>query len=541
MVRLSFPVVTRSLRRFYNHSAQRYLIGVLLCLVPLYLLRTQLFYPGVPYPGDFISNLYPPLIVRWHLSHGQLPIHTPLWYGGEFITSNPLFKGFYPGAWPMYIPGIPLILVAKLLIGLHYVAAVGIAYWYGSERFQWWLAAPFALLFLTPMATFGGWLEKVFGWPWIVLFVWQLTDDRMRRDPVRAGIVAGGALGMAFLAGDNYHVFYGACLLVILVLATRAWTFGAACGIGGLVGLPKLVFSIIPVVLLETDRPLAGPTLKPEEFFAGLAGFGPGTVSQPLEFGALTAEGAAIVGVFALVLAVGVLVAAYMIPEQLPVSSRWLIGVSLAGGLSLLLVTKWSYLYTIPGLSTFRVGSRAVGLAAICVLLLCWAGIRSSVDHSQWLQIAVAGLVVLSVVNALGVWGFVSTGSAVQTSIGDRVADDIGGAGCSDVWIEGGYSKTKTPSARLIGYTLLERGVALQAVEYGKIGQEYSVTKGGQYTFGALIVGEKLTKPLTELSGGWWTPVLGTVRSSDLTLYRTYQTEEGPVYVYLTPNCKETG
>lgn len=522
------------------HNRWRVLaVGLLLGLVPLVLLRSRLFQPGFPYPGDFISNMFPPLIVRWHLSHGQLPLYTHLWYGGEYILFNPLFKGFYPVAWPLYIPGIPLLPVAKAVVGLHYVAAVAIAYWYASKEFPWWIAVPFALLFVTPMMTFVGHIEKVFGWPWLVLFAWHITDRRMRTSPMRNGAIAGIALGMALLAGDSYHVFYGGILLATLVVVTRGWKYGLAAAAGSLVSLPKVLFSIIPTLLMGTNRPHIGQTLSPEGFFAGLVGFGPGTSQHLLEIhSSISMEGAGIVGLGALCIAAGVVAIVYVDPERLSIRSRWIGGVLVAGVISLLLVTRWSYLYWLPVVSTFRVGARAIVLASLCVLLLCWAGAKFTMGRSQMLRLAVAGLLILSAVNAVGVWTVVNGGSASQPTIDDRVADDIAATGCSDVWVEGGLAGNLTPYRKQIAFGLLERGIALQAANYGKIGQEYTAQRDGHYTFGVLLVGTRLTQSRYNLTAGWGKPVRGTVFTEQLTLYRSYQTDNGPIYVYLTPQCE---
>lgn len=521
-------------------AGRRCVIGILLSFIPLYILRSRLFRPGFAYPGDFTSNLFPALMIRWELTHGQMPFYTHLWYGGEYILFNPLFKGFYPIAWPLYIPGIPLLPAMKLLLAAHYAATVVIAYWYASREFSWGLAAPFALLFVTPMATFAGHVEMVFGWPWLVLFVWHITDKRMRTDSLRSGVIAGGALGVALLAGDNYHFFYGGLLLASLVFATREWRFGGAAIVGSLISLPKVLFSIIPTMLLETNRPTGGPSLSPEGVFAGLTGIRPGMILHLSEIGSISWEGGGIVGVGALCLAGGVLAIAYMRPGRLENRPQWFSGLVLAGVLSLLLVSRSDYLYWLPVVSIFRVGARAIVLTSLCVLLLCWAGARLSVDRSRTLQVVVAGLLVLSAVNAVGAWTALSNGQASQPTIDDRVSDDIEQIGCSTVWMEGSLAGTKTPFQKQIAYALLNRGIALQAVNYGKIGQEYTARRNGQYTFGALIVGKKLTRPQYTLTGGWGHPARGTIITDELTHFQTYQTAHGPLYVYLTPRCSSS-
>lgn len=543
----------RSVRALQSRTLRRLAPGLLLGVVPLFFVRQHLFAPGYPYLLDGTSNLYPALHVRWAIAHGEVPLYTHLWYGGEFIIFNPLFKGFYPPAWPLYVPGIPLLLATKAVLALHYLATPAVAYWFAREDFPAPTAALFALLFTTPMALFVGHYEKVFGWPWFVLLVWQVTPSRLFADRQRAGLLAGIGLGTLLLAGDNYHFFYAGILLGSVVLATKAWGFARRVALGALVGAPKLVFSIVPVLLGGPDRPTAGRGLTLPQFVAGLGGFWLDASKPAVEIHeVMFFEGYAVIGFGAVVVAALAVGYAYLDdPDRR--RRAWILGVVAAASVGVLLASRWAFLYALPVVSMFRASARAMVLVAAGLLLLCWYGVAIAsrrvdvrVGFGHLARGVVVALLLLSVLNGLAVWSVFPWGGAVETQVGTRVADRIEAAGCSSVWLEDTYThegrSVKLPYQKVIGFELTRRGVALQAVNYGRIGQEYSTHEDGELTFDALVVGERLpAQGNAALTGGWGQPTRGTVELDRLTLLAAYQTDRGPIYVYTTGDCRPDG
>jgi hypothetical protein len=529
------------------------LVGLALGLVPLWLEASHFFHPGFPYLGDGVSNLLPALHARYSLTHGQLPIYTDLWYGGEYQFMNPLWKGFYPPIWPLFTPGLPVISTLKAILALHYLTVPIIAYWYARQDFPFVVAAPFALVFAMPMAMFNGQFQKVLAWPWIVLLVWQLTPPRLMRRPRWAGLLAGGALGAMLLAGGMYSFFYSCCFVGIVVIALREEAVSFVRGLltGSLVGLPKLIVSIIPVILTGASRPSAGRGVSLQQAIAGLAGFwidiSEGTVIVGT---AIFYEGYAVVGLPVLILAAGGLGYAYIRPPELR-QSQWLIGIVGAGVLGLLLATKWSPLYNslVPVVSMFRTAARALIIVAFAALLATWYALRvvcpehrpetEPPDQKTMLvTVGVAVLLVLSAANGAATWAIMSTGSATQTDVGDRVAETIAATDCAPVWIEANYREHRVPYEDVIAYALTKRGIPVVAMNYGRIGQDYATHTEGRRTFDMLVVGRRLPKRgRVMLSGGWWTPSRGHIDAARFYLLDTVATNKGPVYLYAADSC----
>lgn len=530
--------------RIQNHP-YRLLVGFALGLIPVFLLRHRLLEPGYPYLHDFVSNLYPVLHAQWSLSHGNLPIYTELWYGGRYQFMNPLWKGFYPPMWLLFIPWTPVLPATKVLLIVHYIATAMVAYWYASEDFEPWIAVPFALLFVSPMALFRGLVEKILGWPWFVLVVWQLTRTRMDANPRRHGLLAGIGLGMLLLTGGIYNFFYAGCLLGCVVLATKNWTFLRATAKGSLVGLPKVAFSIVPAMLTSAGRPTFSYLATLEEFVAGLVGFwvepkGLDIVVQQ----AIDPSAYRVVGLPVVLLAVGVLVWTYWSP---PEDTDWVAGVAVAALFGTLLASEWRYLYKLPIVEIFRLSARATVVVAMAVLLLAWYALHNAGTVRLGAlrpsgRSLLALLVVLSAINGIGVWHAVGFGETRELSVDDRVANDLEASGCGSVWFEGLYGPpgpVVAPYQKPIGYELTQRGISLTAVNYGDIGQEYRVHHNGHLTFEALILGARLPADgRIPLTGGWRQPVRGTIDAERFERYETYRTDSGPVYVYTPHSCR---
>jgi hypothetical protein len=424
-----------------------------------------------------------------------------------------------------------MFIALKIILGLHYVLAPTIAYYYLRENFDWWVATPFALLFLTPMTLFVGHYEKVLGWPWIVFAVLQLRPTRLRADPRRAGLLAGIGLGIAFLAGDNYHVFYAGLLSVSILLATRTREAFIQFFRGGLVATPKLLFSVFPVILLGADRPDSGRGLTLDQFVTGIIGFwfdtnGGGFVfSQKLYF-----EGFAAVGLPILLLAFGVILWSYVDPHE---HWRWVGGVVSAILVGTLLATRWEIAYQMPVVEMFRVAARAIVMVSLSVLLLGWLGLWLTQRNSRAAYVAAAALITLSAANGVVAWSEVENREAIDDDFGREVAADIDAMDCGPVWIEGGYDGSSTPKKKMIGYHLTERGIPLQAASYGKIGQNYTAVKNGSLTFDVLLIGGQLPdNESVTLTGGWYAPDRGTINTSGFNLEQTYQTGSRTLYVY---------
>lgn len=513
-----------------------WVVAALLGAVPLVLERGFFLSAGYPYHGDALSNLFPAQHVRHALASGQLPVYTDLWYGGHYVTFNPLFKGFYPPAWPLFVPDVPMFPTVKLLLAAHYVAVPIVAFYYLDQAFDRWVAAPFAVLFVLPMALFNGHYEKVFAMPWLVLLVCQLAGLRSGEHVRRRGMIAGVAVGTMLLTGGVYFGFYGLCLAGPIAIATRDWDFVRSAAIGGMVGLPKLLFSIVPVVLLGSGRLATGQSLTLQQLIAGLAGFWLDASAAEIQTaGVVSGEGFAPIGIPAVLLALGALVGTYVRPEWFSLRTRrWVLGVATAGSLGVLLATKWSVLYQLPVVGTFRVAARAILVVAGAALLLAWFALRFVTDHrdDRAVRIGLALFLVLSLSAGGFVWNAQSGGFTRQTDVGVQVADAAVEAGCESIWIES-TDGVRTPYQKPVAYELTTRAVPLQAVNYGMIGQKYSTHDADGLTFDLLLVGRELPRqeryPLT---GGWSAPVRGHVDTTSFTLAGTVQTDQGPIYLY---------
>jgi hypothetical protein len=456
-----------------------------------------------------------------------------LWYGGRYQFVNPLWKGFYPPWWVLFIPGVPIILAQKTLIALHYVATTTIAYYYARQDFDWWFAVPFALLFVFPMATFGGHMWKVFSWPWVTLLMWQLTKNRITRPTQRQGVIAGVCLGATLLTGGSYYFFYFVGLVAALVLALRQRAFAIGALKGSLVGAPKVVFSLVPVVLAGAERPGLGETVSLAQLVTGLTGVWIDASEWTIEVESMIlGEGGAVIGLPACLLAAFAFIYAYRHPHQ--ERSRWFLGIIAAGVFGVLLATGWSIMYHLPFVDAFRAAARAISLVAISLLLAVWFTLRIATRQRRTIvTAAIISLLVLSAVNGAAAWAITDDGSAVQPTAGDRVTDTIVSAGCDRVWMEGrgGVDNERLPYKHPISFELTQRGIPLQAVYYAPFGQEYATHENGQLTFDVLIIGSPLPENGTVALEGGQTGH-GTINASRFALLNAIPTDKGSVYLY---------
>ena len=527
-----------------KNNRRKILLSLTIAAVPVLLLKEVLFQPGYPWGADGLSNLLPPLHARWSLVQGKLPIYTELWYGGEYQPFNPLWKGFYPPAWPLFIPGIPILLATRGVLAIHYMAAPVIAFWYLSEDFDDRVAIPFALLFLSPMALFLGHYEKVLGWPWAVLLMCQLVPHRLRDAPHRRGVIAGVSLAAMLLAGDNYHFFFIWLVFMAVILGTKEWQALLGGIKGGLVAAPKILFSILPVILLGPDRPTGGRGLNLQQFVTGVTGFWVDLSGLEIVFQkAIFFEGYVAVGLPAVLLAGAYLLYVYLSGWEL----GWTSSLAAVAVFGVLVITQWTWLDHLPVLDMFRVTARANVITAVVVLLLAWtavyrvhesgmSGLPEYVPQritQRHLSIVVVGLVVLSAANGVGAWSVVEDKRAIQTTQGETIATEIVESDCDTVWLEGRYNQTRLPYHKPIAFELTKRQIPLTAVNYGQIGQEYNAINDGEITFDVLLIGAPLPSNGTvDLTGGWGAPSRGQVPVNSLQLSNRIDTDRGPIYKY---------
>lgn len=512
-----------------------WLLGALLvALVPLVVLHEMLFRPGYPYMNDALSNLLPPWHARHSLLDGELPIQTDLWYGGRSQFLNPLWKGLYPPAWPLFIPGIPMLPAIKAILGAHYVAAGLVAYYYASRDFPVPVAVSFGVLAVTPMTEFVGHFEKVLGWPWAVLIVANLLPHRLSRP--RTGYLIGGALGAMLLAGDNYHFFYFGIFVAVVIAATKARHQVEPLLVGGLVGLPKLLLSIVPTILGGTARPESGRALSLWELGVGVVGFWLDLSAPAIDFTTHHVfEGYAPVGVGIPVLAALVVAYAYLRP---PATWQYAAGGTVAGLVGVVLATRWETLQSLPVVSTFRASARAIALVSGAGVFLSWLGTLWSAELRTAVQRGVIALLVASAASGLIAFAAVEDAQSRRLPQGVEMAGSIAASDCEDVWLEGTYGGASLPYEKPLAYELTKRGVALQAVNYGKIGQEYTAMENGEPTFDVLVVPRPLPESGTvALTGGWGRPQRGRVPVDELHLDRVYDFSAGSVYIYTTAEC----
>lgn len=183
--------------------------GIAIGLVPILLAAPTLLQPGYPFGGEIYSNLVPAIHARDALAAGQFPWDAP-WFSGRNIWINPLFKGAYPFAWPLYMPFVPLAVAVKFVVAIHLFGTVFVSFWILEKDIGPVSAGAMALLFLSPIAVQVGvaHLEKLFAWPWVVLAATQTVPWRLQKSPDQAGLVIGVCIGMALLAGGNYYAAY---------------------------------------------------------------------------------------------------------------------------------------------------------------------------------------------------------------------------------------------------------------------------------------------------------------------------------------------
>ncbi|MFB6186439.1 MAG: hypothetical protein ABEI86_06180, partial [Halobacteriaceae archaeon] len=469
------------------------LIGGILGVFPLILTARAFILPGFPFDGEIFSNLLPALHARHSIANGQLPIYTELFYSGRYQFANPLWYGFYPPAWLLFIPGIPLDGAIKFLLAVHLFITPGIAYYYSEQEVPWFVAAPFALLWVMPIAAQLNFahLEKVFAWPWLVLVACQCLPERFRSDSRRDGRIAGIGLGMILLAGGNYYFAYGLALIVIITVTCRAQKFGRGVIEGSIVGVPHLI-SIAPVLLGGASRPAVGYTAGVFDVVDLLSGL----FVTPMAYVRFVGQGYAVIGLPVLLLT------GYGIHyAHRHTNDWWVAGISAAGIIGWALATGNQVLYSLPGVSILRVSSRATVLVAIAALLLALYGATQLTRpkiNSEWRQILVVSLLVLSVLVASIAWvNQTQLGYTTSPDEANEIAGQLKASDCESVWLASNPSWNSSASLPVdsteLGFALTKRDIAVRAVHYGAIGQQWTVyNETGQLSFDVLLTGGPL-------------------------------------------------
>jgi hypothetical protein len=491
---------------------------------------------GFPYGGDGLSNLIPAWLVRHELTSGDLPIYTELWYGGEYLFANPLFKGFYPLWWPTMIPGVPMELAVTAILSLHVVGTGLVAYWVTSRSLPPRFALPLSFVLSLPVIVWGAHTEKLLGWPYFVLVIGAVAPDYIRRFPRRSGLTAGAGVGVMLLVGDIYHAAYAGLLVTSVGVATVGFDYLRGLALGGLAGIPKVV-SLLPTLVDGSDRPgVSFFAFPPQEILLSL--WGVQLTSTGISIG-VPKYRFATVGLPITIVALAAVYWAY----KNRLSRHYVAGV-LAASLVGALLAGFPPLYwlPIPGIDILRTAGRATLLVGVGTILLTWLVCternRLGITR-QRLLVAVLALSVLNVALVPAAGG----GGAVNPTVGREVAATLQSEECTPVWleihprVENGVGTG--PYHKQISYALAEAGIPATATSYGRIGQDYGVRSGGDLTFEALIIGGRLNASDTtkRLSGGWHRPYRGSINVSEWDVLDRVSTDRGPIYIYSNGSC----
>lgn len=529
MIRTAIELARPARRWLRERSYGTYVSFALVAVFPVLLTRDAIFGAGYPNGGESFSNLVPALHARHSLSHGQLPIYTDAFYTGRYQFLNPIWYGFYPPAWLLLAPFVPLDVASKLLVAAHLAAVPVVAYYYARDDLRAPVAVAFSLLWVLPIAAQvrAGHFEKIFAWPWFVLLAWQLTPERLDASRRRPGYVAGLSIGTMLLAGGNYYGAFAALLVGCLVVSTGNWAFLRRTILGGLIGLPHLP-SVLSPLLSSITRP-PGRTMGPlgaVQLLSGLFDVWIFDTALPVT------PGYAVVGVGTLVLG---LLGCYRAFET---ERRWCVGLLGASLVGLSFVTGVAYV--LPLADVLRTGTRANVIVAVAALLFAWYALRHRDGRSADSRTATvalnAGIAVLLVASVVqGSVGWVAFGhAAVSPDVGENVATALEDEGCESAWIEpGSRDRTeKLPYDLQIAFALTERRIATRSMHYGAIGQTWRVGDGDGYTFDALILGERLDDGSQPLYGDWFNAKVGEVDSAEFSLLTRISTRNGPIFVY---------
>ncbi|WP_136689051.1 hypothetical protein [Halorhabdus amylolytica] len=516
-------------------TQEDYIVLFFIMLIPVFLSASHFFSPGIPYGADGISNLLPVLHARHSIANGALPIYTDLWYGGMYQFVNPLWKGFYPGWWPVYIPALPLKSSLKAVLAGHMAVAPAVTYYYARKDVDMTLAAGFAIASIMPIAAFQGHYQKILAYPWVLLLLFQLTPNRLNQQTMFRGAIAGVSLSVLLLTGGGYWFFYFGLLTGIFALTLWNNRYIMGLLIGGLLSLPKLALSILPVIIRDISRPPVGSGVSLGKILPNLIGFTIELSSTPAIQWTMRRESYAVIGAPLVGLAVfGFLYNIYYKENN----RKWWIAWSTATIGSILLAISFQPLYRLPILSTFRVTPRALILLSTLCILGAWTFIHKESISDIKVEL-VSVLIMISLITSGIAWVQVDSGQAIDVYNGEQVADKINESGCDSAWIE---VSAPTRDGGIAGlahaletqHVLTKHGISLQGAYYGEIGQQFSVReKNGKVTFDALAIGRTISSnESVPLSGGTST-VRGEIKGSELSLIYT---QEPNIHVYEVDN-----
>lgn len=494
-------------------------LGVLLLNYPL--VTTS----GYPYGGELFSNLYLALHARTSIAAGHLPIYTDLFFTGRYQFANPLWYGFYPFAWPLFLPAIPLKLATKFVILGHLIAVPFISYHSLKEYVAQRNALLLSMISLLPIATQvgAGHLEKIFAWPWFVLIIWQLLPDRT--DTIRRGVLIGGAVGLILLGGGNYYAAYALALAVLVLGFTRAYSTLKGLAVGGLVGTPHFL-SVLPAMLSDTYRPPPGYGMWPHESLQLLIGAWGG----PIPFDANVTPGYAAVGIGVLTLAV------YGFYYAFHSNREWTFGLIAVSGVAFAFLSE--VIYALPVVSILRTAGRANILLAAVALLFAAYPLTRGVPNSLRGRSVVTGLLVVSLVTAGGSW-MAHTGGTETLTDERAVADSLVAMGCESAWLEVKpvWGGTSVPNDLQLGFALTDANIALRATGYGSIGQSWVVRTDEGLQFDVLLTGSRLpTNETIWLSKAGSTTRVGSIQTERFDLLLTETVDGESVFVYESPS-----
>lgn len=494
---------------------------VLLAVFPLWLARSHWQSPW-PWGGDAVSMVLPTAIARRQIAAGNITLWSELYFQGESLLT-PHTQLLYPPWWVNFLP-LPLGETLKLVLSAHFVAAPLLLYWYSRRAgLPITVAAGLGAAAALPLAGLSWHHQKTLGWPWLLLIAGQLLPWEWE-NARRSGFIIGLSGGAMLLASSLYYAWYAALLVAPLFLAYRSRERWISAITGTLIGVPAIVFNILPYI--GGGRPMPGWWLTPSTLLMGLTGFGPPdrTLISGFQVWGVPFEGYAVVGVGVIGLSLGGVRATLHADRN-----RWAAGLVVSACLALTLAMV-PLVYTLPVVSAFRTAGRAnimIALIALvfsiyaCRTLVMWDGQfihilnRNRLVSRRWVVAALTALLLLNAATGAVAWQSFDRGNGTTLDESEALAASLP-VDCGDtVWTEMYQGGENIPRGEL-GMALLDAGYTLDAVYYAAFGPSYSVrTEDGKVAFDLLITPTRITgtEPLT---GGSAQQVRGRVSSSEL-------------------------
>lgn len=366
--------------------------------------------------GDFTAHsLVYSSYAASRLSRGETPLWWPNNYAGQPFFADPEAAAAYPvrllmiaasgGHWGygmLQAEAVLHLLIASLLmyacartLGAGYVGAVAAALLFAHSGFL--NGYPIQQLHI---------LESAVWLPLVIALI-----HRARGSPALL-MAAGGALGLAFLAGHTQTALYE-IYVAVAYLAYRARVEQKAAWISialQVALLGTVAFLVSAVALLPAAEFLPRTTRDAEfDFAAKSGGMGFGALVQAVYPGVVSLFSPLYVGVTGLLLAAAGL------------KARFWAGVALVSGLfafgASTVLFSAAY-WALPGVSMFRNPERALSITVFAVALLGGFGVRRIIDGRlsqtawRWLVGASAALTAATGLIAVGVTLALLTGAA---------------------------------------------------------------------------------------------------------------------------------